>query len=103
MKEMLHFFGYAKVPSDPDNLTGFFDYSGEEESQITRQYKGWRIQNTDMVNWSCQLTDHDLEQIQFKMQDPRKDIKFFYGEAYRTKKMILHYYEKQIYNKVSEH
>ena len=56
-----------------------------------------------MVNWSCLLTDSDLEQIQLKMQDPRKDIKFFYGEAYRIKKVILHYYEKQIYNKVTEH
>ena len=28
LKEWLYFFGYAKVPQDPDNNTGFFEYDG---------------------------------------------------------------------------
>ena len=40
MKEMIHFFGYAKVPSDPENNTGFFDFDGSD-AELTRQYKGW--------------------------------------------------------------
>jgi len=35
MKEMLHFFGYAKLPEDPENMTGFFEFSGED-TELTR-------------------------------------------------------------------
>ena len=38
MKEMLHFFRYAKVSSDPDNFTGFFEYE-EEDPELIRNYK----------------------------------------------------------------
>jgi len=42
MKEMLHFFGYAKVPHDPENNTGFFEYTdSSRDSEIMRHYKGW--------------------------------------------------------------
>lgn len=27
LKEFLHFYGYVKDPSDPENKTAFFDYS----------------------------------------------------------------------------
>ena len=40
MKEMLHFFGYAKVSSDPDNFTGFFEYE-EEDPELIRNYKAF--------------------------------------------------------------
>lgn len=30
LKEMLHFFGYARVPQGPENLTGFFAYDGTD-------------------------------------------------------------------------
>ena len=42
MKEWLHFFGYAKVPQDPDNNTGFFEYDGTDE-EMNRQYNGFRV------------------------------------------------------------
>ena len=31
MKEMLHFFGYAKVASDPENPTGFYDFTEAQD------------------------------------------------------------------------
>ena len=40
LKEFLHFFGYAKVPQDPDNNTGFFEYDGQD-AEMNRQYKGF--------------------------------------------------------------
>lgn len=40
MSEMLHYFGYAKLPHDPENNTGFFEYDGSD-AEMTRQYKGW--------------------------------------------------------------
>ena len=103
MQEMLHFFGYAKLPQDPENMTGFFEYSGED-NELTRQYRGWRNQNSDMVGWTCQLTDPDLEMIQYKLQDKSKDTELLSFETSgKATKVILHYYEKQIYDTVSEH
>ena len=31
LSEMLYFFGYAKVPQDPDNYTGFYDFTTEDQ------------------------------------------------------------------------
>ena len=41
MKEVLHYFGYAKLPEDLENPTGFFDYS-DQGSQDQPEYKGWQ-------------------------------------------------------------
>lgn len=40
-KEWLHFFGYAQLPQDPDNATGFFNFDGED-AELNRQYYGFR-------------------------------------------------------------
>ena len=69
--QMLHFFGYAKIPQDPNNPTGFFEFSGRDE-ELNSLYNGWRAQNADMINWSSQLTDQDLEMIKFKVSDPNR-------------------------------
>jgi len=37
MKEMMHFFGYAKLEHDPANPTGFFEYDSDDAEMI-RQY-----------------------------------------------------------------
>ena len=37
-KEIMHYFGYAKVSSDPDNVTGFFDYTDEEDAEMQTLY-----------------------------------------------------------------
>ena len=46
-KEMLHFFGYAKLPQDPENVTGFYDYDGKDE-EMNRIYKGYIQQNNEV-------------------------------------------------------
>ena len=97
MKEMLHFFGYARVPQDPDNVTGFFEFDGSDEA-LVRQYNGWRVQNEDMVNWACQLTDADLENINFELHDPKKDVPVLTLESSsRANKAVMNYYQKQLF------
>ena len=95
---MNHFFGYAKVPQDPENVTGFFEYDGSDD-ELNRSYMGWRQQNEDMVNWVCQLTDEDLANYRYQTSDPQKSvpiIKFLdAGKAFRASK---HYYEKKLYD-----
>ena len=52
MKEMLHFFGYAKVPTDPENITGFYEYH-DLNQEMSCLYKGWKAQNVDILDWVC--------------------------------------------------
>ena len=39
-KEMMHYFGYAKVPQDPENPTGFVEFDGQDET-LMRKYKAY--------------------------------------------------------------
>ena len=39
-KEFLHYFGYAKLPSDPDNVTGFYDFP-DEGNEMRHLYMGY--------------------------------------------------------------
>ena len=34
LSEMLHFFGYAKVTTQADNPTGYFDYGSTSDEQL---------------------------------------------------------------------
>ena len=52
-KDMIHFFGYANVEKDPDNYTGFFDYPGEQDSELLSQYKGYQSLNEASIDWVC--------------------------------------------------
>ena len=99
MKEMLHFFGYARLPTDPDNNTGFFEYDGTDE-EMNRQYKGWQLQNESMINWVCQLTDADLERYRYRLSDPAKDVPLLdYATSTKATNAISDYYSKKFYNK----
>ena len=54
--DMLHFFGYAKLPQDPENITGYYDYDGTNEA-LNSQYKGFEKHNEDVLNWVCSMSD----------------------------------------------
>ena len=107
MSEVLHFFGYAKVPWDhhQDNPTGFFEYSDNDyddchqsKDELRRVYKGWQAQNTGMVNWVCQLSDADLEQIRYKLYDKSKEVPLLSLETENwAKKPTINYYTKKLY------
>ena len=98
MSEMLHFFGYAKVPHDPENNTGFFEYDGSDP-EMTRQYKGWQAQNAGMVDWACQLTDADLENYRYRLSDPAKEVPLMtFASSTKATKAIMNFYEKKMYN-----
>lgn len=93
-KEMLHFFGYAKVPQDPDNLTGFYEFDGEDEG-LMRQYKAFRTVNEDMVNWASLLSEAELESFKYQLSDPAKDVPLIgFSTATKATKAITHYCQK---------
>ena len=41
MKEVMYFFGYVSIKEDPDNFTGFQEYS-ETDPMLYKQYYGFR-------------------------------------------------------------
>mmetsp|Transcript_15269 Transcript_15269/g.20744 ORF Transcript_15269/g.20744 Transcript_15269/m.20744 type:complete len:107 (+) Transcript_15269:750-1070(+) len=100
MKEMLHFFGYAKTPQDPENATGFFEFDGSDE-ELTRQYMGYRAQNQAMVNWSGQLTDQDLASMpRYRLSNPAKEVALCdFTSAKKIISSTLNHYQGEFYGK----
>ena len=99
MKEVLHFFGYARLPEDPSNITGFFEYDGSD-AEMNRQYKGWKAQNEAMVNWVCHLTDDDLENFKYRLSDPAKEVPLMdFDTSVKATTAISDFYSKKLYNK----
>ena len=97
LKEFIHFFGYAKVPQDAANNTGFFEYDGTDP-ELTRQYFGFKAQNTDMVNWAGQLTDADLAKTRYRLSDPAKEVKVMdFNTATFATRPIENWCEKKLY------
>ena len=102
-KEFLHFFGYAKTPSNPENPTGFFEYDGSDDN-LTRKENGYKIQNQGMIDWVSQLTDADLEQFQYLLSDPAKEVPLMdYDNSVKATAAINNYYEKKFYGEAHEH
>ena len=64
MKEMLHYFGYAKVSSEPDNFTGFFEYE-EEEQELIKNYKAFEAHREQTIDWVCSLNDAEMSTFKY--------------------------------------
>ena len=62
--EMLYFFGYARLPQDPENVTGYYEFDEPNET-LRRTYKGYEAMNEQMLNWLCSMTDEELSHCQY--------------------------------------
>ena len=101
-KEFLNFFGYSKLPDQEENLTGFFPYENPDE-EMYRQYQGFSMQNESMVNWACHLNDADYEQIQYRLSDPKKEVKLMsFASSVKATRAIENHYQKQFYGETYE-
>ena len=55
---MLFFFGYAKVPQDPDNYTGFYDFTSEDQNErINDMYRGYERHNEEVLDWVSNMSE----------------------------------------------
>ena len=96
-KDWLNFFGYTKLPHDPENTTGFFPFE-DPDDEMTRQYKGWQRQNEAMVNWACQLTDEDLTRYKYRLSDPEKEVPLMdFNTSALATAPIMHWFERELY------
>lgn len=94
-KEMLHFFGYANVPQDPDNYTGYYDYAGTDP-YLNNIYKGYERQNDDVLNWVNSMSDEEMATFKFDFTPVEKDVpllNFSTSEHYMV--AVYHYLEKK--------
>ena len=56
---MFYFFGYAKLPHDPENVTGYYEFDGSNET-LGHKYKGYEAMNEEMLNWVYSMSDEQL-------------------------------------------
>ena len=70
---MLHFFGYANVPQDPENLTGYYDFDGTDD-RLNDMYMGYERHNEDAINWVNQLSDDELSTFKYHFTPKEKDV-----------------------------
>jgi len=98
-KEMLHFFGYAKVPQDPENTTGFTEYDGQDE-HLNRVYKGYERQNEDMINWVSTMTDQELDNLRYLVNDQAKDVPLLDFKSNEKAVVTIHnHFEQKMYGR----
>ena len=91
MKEMLHFFGYAKVASDSDNSTGFFEYE-EEDPELIHNYKAFEAHREQTIDWVCSLNEAELSTLKYQLSDPAKGFNIMSLETTsKACKAIAHY------------
>lgn len=62
MKEIMYYFGYAKIKEDPDNYTGFHEYA-ESDPALLKSYYGYKELNKHSLQWNECMTDEQREEI----------------------------------------
>lgn len=97
--EMLYFFGYARLPQDPENVTGYYEFDEPNET-LRRTYKGYEAMNEQMLNWVCSMTDEELSHCQYQLSDPAKEVPI-HG-LHNNEQFVTpshNFYEKKYYNR----
>ena len=72
---MLHYFGYAKVPQDPENSTGFFEYDGSDE-ELNNVYREYERHNEEILQWVHNMTDEEQAQCKYFFTEKSKEVPF---------------------------
>lgn len=99
MKDMMHFFGYAKLPQDPENPTGFVEYDGQDET-LLRKYKAYEKQNEDMINLISTMTDEELDEFVYELNDPETEVPLANFDIIEKSLIpVYHHFEKKFYGR----
>ena len=56
MKDIMYYYGYAKIKEDPDNYTGFHDYP-QTDPELLKTYKKFRELNRHSLEWNADMSD----------------------------------------------
>jgi hypothetical protein len=102
MKDIIYYFGYAKIPEDPDNKTGFFEYE-HSDPEMLKQYYGYAQLTQHSIEWNASMTDEEREQIQFMNSDPEKSAELCtYAETAMMAECVIHDAELRLYGTASK-
>ena len=89
LKEMLHYFGYAKIKEDPDNETGYFEFDSDPE--MLKLYKGYRQLSRHSIEWNAYMTDDERRSMQYMCSDRDKEVEVTdFSESGRNCECELH-------------
>ena len=103
LKEMIHYFGYAKVSSDPENFTGFFNYE-EEDPELLRTYKAFEAHRENSIDWVCSLNDDELNTFQYQLADKSKEVDIMnFATSEKACRAIGHYSQNLLYKRSVTH
>ena len=56
MKDIMYYYGYAKIKEDPDNMTGFHGYP-TTDPELLKTYNGYKTLNRHSLEWNASMTD----------------------------------------------
>lgn len=70
---MIYYFGYAKTADNPDNPTGFFDFSESDLVPLSAPNE-WIQSNESMIEWASQLSDDELDSLLRPMTVPENVV-----------------------------
>ena len=71
MKDIMYYFGYAKVDSDPESYTAFHEYA-DPNPELVATYNGYKTLNQHSLEWNAYMTDEERAKIWFMNSDPAK-------------------------------
>lgn len=100
MKEMIHFFGYDKSPSDPTNLTAFYEYDKETQEEFGHTHYGYKDQNEQVLKWVATLTPEDMREFKYQLSDVTKEVKLMdFEKANIATRPMVDWSERTLYGK----
>jgi hypothetical protein len=58
MKDIMYYFGYAKIKEDPENYTGFYDYP-VTDPELVKTYMEFKTLNRHSLEWNASMNDDE--------------------------------------------
>jgi hypothetical protein len=99
MKDIIYYFGYAKIAEDPDNITGFYDYP-KTDPDMLKKYYGFKELNEQSIGWNAYMNDEERALIQFMCSDPEKSAEVIsYAESNKISECTMHDAELRMFGK----
>jgi hypothetical protein len=99
MKDIIYYFGYAKIAEDPNNVTPFYDYP-KTDPELYKKYYGYKELNEQSIGWNAYMTDEERALIQFMCSDPDKSAEVTdFAESDKMAECVMHDAELRLFGK----
>lgn len=101
MKDIMYYFGYAKIKEDPDNITGFHEYKVTDQ-ELYKHYNEYKMLNRHSLEWNEYMKDEERATIWFQNCDPEKVVDLLtWAEGDQISAPLRHDMEIRMFGKSS--